>query len=92
MVWEPRLKSSNNLSSSKLETSDAMFSTQIMHQQAVKTDKLQTGMMTRYGKQQTSILRHSLYTVQRAAMSKLTRGLRVACWHLFHVVHKLHRK
>ena len=40
MVWEPRLKSSNNLSSSKLETSDAMFSTQIMHQQAVKTDKL----------------------------------------------------
>ena len=39
MVWEPRLKSSNNLSSSKLETSDAMFSTQIMHQQAVKTDK-----------------------------------------------------
>jgi len=40
MVWEPRLKSSNNLSSSKLQTSDAMFSTQIMHQQAVKTDKL----------------------------------------------------
>ena len=40
MVWELRLKSSNNLSSSKLETSDAMFSTQIMHQQAVKTDKL----------------------------------------------------